>query len=103
MGGSSPPSTRTSDPVSCPKALPAIVTGPAPGIVPSSWLDVVLVGTPASPSVVVVDPVTGKPVGSLAGVSGLARLVRCILDGETYRAYVDSVSGGRVAVTVTLQ
>lgn len=80
------------------------MTGPEEGIVPNSWLDVTIDDTGPSPRVLVVDPLTGDVVGTLAGVPRLNDLVRCILhEGEEYRALVEAVQGGRVDVTVTRQ
>lgn len=106
MGGSSPTPTPTPPPTPrpCPDSLEATLTGPAEGIVPNSWLDVVVDESGPSPRVLVVDPPTGRTVGSLAGVPRLSDLVRCILrEGEEYRAFVESVEGGRVDVAVTRQ
>lgn len=101
MGGSATPTPTSDDRSTCPDVVPTTITGPAGGIAPNSWLDVQL--QPGAPGAVFVNPVTGTVVGSLAGVSGLARLIRCMREGVAYRAYVDSVSGGRVEVTITRQ
>lgn len=101
MGGSATPPPTRPDPDPCPDRLSAHVTGPVRGIAANTWLDVELDGE--APSVVFVDPVTGEKVGSLAGVRRLADIIRCLMRGVTYRAYVDAVSGGRVEVTVTRQ
>lgn len=105
MGGSSPPPSPPPPPTPrCPDILEATLTGPAQGIVPNSWLDVAVDDAGTSPRVLVVDPLTGETVGTLAGVPRLHDLVRCILhEGEEYRAFVEAVDGGRVDVTVTRQ
>jgi hypothetical protein len=66
-------------------------------------LQVELQGSGSSATVVVADPVSSTPVGTLAGVPNLAVLIQCLEAGVEYMAYVSAVSGGRVDVTVTRQ
>ncbi len=94
-GGSAPPDR-------CPSRLDASVAGPVPGIATGSWLDVVVRGTGA-PRVVLVDSVSGQTVGALSGVPNLAILIECLLNGVVYRAFVTTVSGGRVDIAIVKQ
>jgi len=87
----------------CPKKLKAVVTGPALGIATGARLEVTLDSTSSPPRVVLVDPTSNSIVGSLAGIPNLDVLLGCLENGVGYRAFVDSVDGGRVDVTVTQQ
>lgn len=106
MGGSDPkPPKRSPAPgvgsgQDCPSRIATIISGPATGIARGEWLDVQVDRTGGRPRVVLVDEVTSETVGSLAGIPDLATLIRCLDQGVHYRAYVDSVDGGRIDITV---
>ena len=88
----------------CPLKLRAVVTGPASGISPGAWLEVKLDRTSAPPRVVLLDLAGGGTiVGSLTGIPDLDVIIRCLENGVDYRAYTDSVAGGRIDVTVVKQ
>jgi hypothetical protein len=117
MGGRSVPSSSNSssnagsgghsggagDRAECPPSLRASVTGPTDDIVEGSWLLVTLDKSADPIKAVLVDPVSGNIVGSLAGVPKLAILIRCLDEGVDYRAYVDKIDGGRVDVSLARQ
>jgi hypothetical protein len=87
----------------CPPKFRAVVMGPAPGVIPGTWLDLVLDQTSAPPRVVFTDLATGAVVGSLAAIPDLKVLIDCLKSQVDYRAHVDAVTGGRVDVTVVKQ
>lgn len=106
MGGSSPPPTPSPTPPpsgKCPETLDVVLTGPEPGIVPNSWLDVYVDRSAGSPRVLVRDPVRQIPVGAVAGIPELAQLVICLERKVEYKAYVSAVEGGRVDVLIMMQ
>ena len=85
----------------CPKRFKTMVTGPAQGIAMGARLVVTLDKTSTPSRVVLVDPTSNSTVGSIAGIPNLDVLLNCLELGVGYRAFVDSVNGGRVEVTVT--
>lgn len=87
----------------CPIKFRAVITGPAAGIMPGTWLDLVLDQTSAPPRVVFTDVASGAIVGSLAAVPNLDVLIECLRSQVEYRAHVESVDGGKVDVTVIRQ
>ncbi len=87
----------------CPVKLRAVITSPASGIGPGTWLEVKLDRTSSPPRVVLFDLAAGTVVGSLTGIPNLDVLIRCLEDGVDYRAYTDAVSGGRIDVTIVKQ
>lgn len=103
MGGRSPTTPERPPRTPCPETIETVLSGPVEDIVPNSWLDVVVNRSPKAARVVVMDPVTQRPVGTLAGIPELAVLIRCIERGVEYRAYVSAVTGGRVDLIVTRQ
>lgn len=106
MGGSGPTPQKTSNSTgpgsgqNCPPRISTVVSGPAAGISAGDWLDVRLDRTAGPARVILVDQVTQRPVGSLAGIPDLATLIRCLEDNVGYSAYVDRVDGGRIDITV---
>lgn len=115
MGGSSPkssnrgsrkPRTGGTGPEGrdgCPKKFKTVISGPARGLEPGAWLDVILDRTSTPSRVVLIDLAGGAIVGSLTGIPDLDMLIQCLEAGVGYRAYVESVAGGRVDVTVIQQ
>ena len=87
----------------CPLKLRAVITGPASGVSPGTWLEVKLDRTSSPPRVVLFDLAGGSVVGSLTGIPDLDVLIRCLENGVDYRAYTDAVVGGRIDVTVVKQ
>lgn len=87
----------------CPRKIKTVITSPARGLAPGSWLDVTLDHNSTPPRVILIDLASGAAVGSLAGIPNLDVLIRCLQAGVAYRAYVESVTGGRVDVTVIQQ
>ena len=87
----------------CPVKLRAVITGPASGVSPGTWLEVKLDRTSSPPRVVLFDLASGTIVGSLTGLPDLDVLIRCLENGVDYRAYTDAVAGGRIDVTVVKQ
>ncbi len=87
----------------CPLKLRAVITGPASGVSPGTWLEVKLDRTSSPPRVVLFDLAGGSIVGSLTGIPDLDVLIRCLENGVDYRAYTDTVAGGRIDVTVVKQ
>ena len=87
----------------CPAKLKTILLSPASGITAGTWLDLVLDDSPPTPKVLVSNTATGAIVGSLGAVPDLVTLIDCLRNGVRYRAYVDSVTGGRVDITVIRQ
>lgn len=87
----------------CPLKLRAVITSPASGVSPGTWLEVKLDRTSTPPRVVLFDLAGGTIVGSLTGIPDLDVLIRCLENGVDYRAYTDAVAGGRIDVTVVKQ
>ncbi len=87
----------------CPLKLRAVITGPASGVSPGTWLEVKLDRTSLPPRVLLSDLASNAIVGSLTGIPNLDVLIRCLENGVDYRAYTDAVAGGRIDVTVVKQ
>lgn len=87
----------------CPVSIRTSIAGPTDEIVEGSWLLVQLDATTDPHRVVLIDEVSAKIVGALAGVPNLPLLIRCLDEGVSYRAYVEAVDGGRVDVTLARQ
>ncbi len=101
IGGGGGGGGRPLDP--CPLRLRTTVLGPAAGLVAGTWLELMLDRSAGQPKIVLVELVSNAAVGALGAVPDLDILINCIDTGVEYRAYVDSVSGGRVEITVVRQ
>ncbi len=88
----------------CPTKFKAIISAPARGLSPRR-----VARSIPRPHDNPLSRIAGRPdgcgttVGSLTGIPDLDVLIRCLEAGVTYRAYVESVAGGRVDVTVIRQ
>ncbi len=65
---------------------------------PGESLPVCLVNDGGYRVVACVHPATGKVVGSLAGIPGIGRLIKCIENGESYAVDVVLIQGGHCEV-----
>lgn len=95
MGGSNPttpdPTAPPGDPATCPTRITVIL--PDPGdLTPGQALVVGLEDGP--PPRVAISTTTGPPLGYVAGVPNLKRLIECLQEGVVYAAHIDRIEAG---------